>query len=127
MLVDLCSYNYTNFEPQIPQYPATIADEELPETNNLAPTTLSTATDHMCMWKKKPNSNCGLSFENEAALQQHLLENHIKQLGKDRCGYMCQWEGCSRQEKNREKAGFGQRSKIERHMYTHTGCKFHFV
>ncbi|KAH8599042.1 hypothetical protein B0O99DRAFT_614827 [Bisporella sp. PMI_857] len=91
---------------QEPKYPTTIMDDELPG-------------NHACRWK---GAGCGKTFGSEETLQQHVLEEHIKTLEKTKIGYLCEWDGCKRKEKPKA-AGFDQRSKIERHMYTHTGHK----
>ena len=101
----------TDFADYVPKYPATIVDEVLPKA-------------HTCRWKGSGIA-CGKSFEDEEKLQQHLYNDHIKALKKTELGYLCEWEGCARKtKKDPGKAGFDQRSKIERHTFTHTGRKF---
>ncbi|KAL0781540.1 hypothetical protein CaCOL14_002875 [Colletotrichum acutatum] len=60
---------------------------------------------------------CGMSYSNDDALQMHCKERHIVNLGKTDAGYKCCWEGCARE------GHFTQKSKLERHLQTHTGFK----
>ncbi|KAK1636644.1 hypothetical protein BDP81DRAFT_319821 [Colletotrichum phormii] len=60
---------------------------------------------------------CGMSYSNDDALQAHCKERHIVNLGKTDAGYKCCWEGCARE------GHFTQKSKLERHLQTHTGFK----
>jgi len=100
-----------DFADYIPKYPATIMDEELPQA-------------HCCRWKEGEVA-CSKSFGDEEKLQQHVFDDHIKGLKKTELGYFCEWEGCARKaKKDPSKAGFDQRSKIERHTFTHTGRRF---
>jgi hypothetical protein len=78
-------------------------------------------TVHGCMWKVN-NQVCGLICQSEVELQTHIKCSHLDSLDK-RSGYKCLWEDCKRKEMPREKQGFSQRGKLERHMATHTNCK----
>ena len=62
---------------------------------------------------------CGLEFPNSTELQQHAKDEHIATLRK-KTGYYCHWAGCTRRDKP-----FSQKGKVERHLQTHTGCKWH--
>lgn len=100
-----------DFSSDTLKFPATLIDEELPKA-------------HTCCWKES-DLICGKSFGDEETLQQHVFDQHIKDLKKTKLGYFCEWEGCARKaKKDPTKAGFDQRSKIERHTFTHTGRKF---
>ncbi|KAH8808270.1 hypothetical protein F5884DRAFT_677112 [Xylogone sp. PMI_703] len=74
-----------------------------------------------CQWKMKSGDICGELAVSEAALHNHV-KIHLAELSKQ-TGYICQWKGCSRDEKRGAEQGFTQRGKLERHMATHTGFK----
>ena len=76
---------------------------------------------HCCKWKSA-DEVCGKICTSEEDLQKHIKYEHLEALDKN-SGYKCQWDGCSRESRRGEKAGFSQRGKLERHMATHTGCK----
>lgn len=63
---------------------------------------------------------CGKEFGSAEKLQKHAKEAHIAVL-KKKTGYYCCWAGCGRKER-----GFSQKGKVERHMQTHTGCKYFY-
>lgn len=63
---------------------------------------------------------CGKEFGSAEELQKHAKEAHIAVL-KKKTGYYCCWAGCGRRER-----GFSQKGKVERHMQTHTGCKYFY-
>lgn len=63
---------------------------------------------------------CGKEFGSTEELQRHAKEAHIAVL-KKKTGYHCCWVGCGRRER-----GFSQKGKVERHMQTHTGCKYFY-
>ncbi|KXH37885.1 zinc-responsiveness transcriptional activator [Colletotrichum simmondsii] len=69
-----------------------------------------------CQWVVA-GQMCGMSYSNDDALQMHCKERHIVNLGKTDAGYKCCWEGCARD------GHFTQKSKLERHLQTHTGFK----
>ena len=76
---------------------------------------------HQCKWNDG-DAPCGEICESEEALQKHIKHAHLESLDKS-TGYKCRWDGCSRDSRRGEAAGFTQRGKLERHMATHTGCK----
>jgi uncharacterized C2H2 Zn-finger protein len=77
-----------------------------------------------CKWKTGDGDIvCGALFGNEAELHDHVKDAHLSTLNV-KTGYVCQWESCNRPAKLAARAGFSQRQKLERHMATHTGCKF---
>jgi hypothetical protein len=78
---------------------------------------------HACRWKNDDGFFCGLVCKSEDELQTHVKNEHLAHMG-GKSGYVCQWEGCKRLEKRGDKLGFSQRGKLERHMSTHTGCKY---
>lgn len=77
---------------------------------------------HCCKWVDGVNV-CGKVCSSEVDLQTHITNDHLNSLDKT-SGYNCQWHGCGRRDKRGEKSGFSQRGKLERHMATHTGCKY---
>jgi hypothetical protein len=78
---------------------------------------------HICKWKLQSDGVCSMECESEDALQKHIKTAHLDLLDK-KSGYKCRWEGCNREEKvPKDKVGFTQRGKLERHMATHTNCK----
>jgi hypothetical protein len=84
-----------------------------PDANSPVPT---------CQWHDSTSSPCGLSFPTKAALQSHIQSVHTAPLSKS-VGFICRWSGCSRLSLPQDRAGFAQRSKLDRHMQSHTGHK----
>jgi hypothetical protein len=84
--------------------------------NSLVPT---------CQWCDGNGAPCGLSFNSKAELQSHIQTTHTAPLSKG-IGFVCRWQGCSRLVLSAEKAGFAQRSKLDRHMQSHTGRELIF-
>jgi hypothetical protein len=79
---------------------------------------------HVCQWSGQDGIPCGETHPSTTTLHNHIKERHLAVLDK-KSAYKCRWEGCNRAEKRGEdKSGFSQRGKLERHMATHTGCKF---
>ncbi|KAL5349448.1 zinc-finger protein [Pseudogymnoascus australis] len=62
------------------------------------------------------------TFATKAALQSHIQSVHTAPLSKS-LGFVCRWSGCSRLSLPADRAGFAQRSKLDRHMQSHTGHK----
>lgn len=91
-------------------------------------TTDSFPTLPTCRWEIGPDMVCGRTFEDNAHLQSHIQQIHTAPLRKAH-GFTCQWKGCPRRERGGE--SFAQRSKLDRHIQSHTGCGclnlyFHF-
>jgi hypothetical protein len=81
---------------------------------------------YCCQWRSNPQSSiCNMIFANDEELFQHIKDCHIRTLQKGENGFHCGWQGCSREDRNA--SGFPQRSKIERHMQTHAGCKANYL
>ncbi|KAF7560712.1 hypothetical protein G7046_g3421 [Stylonectria norvegica] len=84
------------------------------------PQSMSQEDQYMCRWLCN-GLICGKQFLNDEELQNHCKCNHLKNLQKVPCGtvsgFNCSWNGCKRTE------AFSQKSKLERHLQTHTGCK----
>ncbi|OHW92961.1 zinc-responsiveness transcriptional activator [Colletotrichum incanum] len=77
-----------------------------------------TSEQFACKWHKEAGGQvCGLVFQDDEGLQNHCREQHLKNLNKTDNGFKCRWEGCSRD------GHFTQKSKLERHLQTHTGYK----
>ncbi|OLN88711.1 Zinc-responsive transcriptional regulator ZAP1 [Colletotrichum chlorophyti] len=91
----------------------------LPETPNTAATDFSpvTAEQFRCKWVAGSGVLCNMLFEDDEALQKHCKEAHLAGLPKTGTGFECQWHNCNRH------GVFAQRSKLERHLQTHTGFK----
>lgn len=70
-----------------------------------------------CRWVLPNGDVCGELLENNEQLQNHCKNSHLVDLAKTEEGYACGWHACGR------KTTFTQKSKLERHMQTHTGCK----
>jgi hypothetical protein len=92
----------------------------------LGPPVIETPADHSeatrCLWVIN-GEECGQPFANTGALQNHIQEHHTATL-KKADGFVCQWSGCSRRQNQATSAGFAQRSKLDRHIQSHTGCKY---
>jgi hypothetical protein len=82
-------------------------------------TTDSFPTLPTCRWEISPDMVCGRTFEDNAHLQSHIQQVHTAPLRKAH-GFTCQWKGCPRRERGGE--SFAQRSKLDRHIQSHTGC-----
>lgn len=79
---------------------------------------------HICQWSGvDENAICGKHFSNPKLLWDHVVEFHVDTLSKTQHGYICEWKGCDRRHRSDDttKIGFHQKSKIKRHMETHTG------
>lgn len=74
-----------------------------------------------CRWEIGHNMICGRTFGDSALLQSHIQQVHTASLRKAH-GFKCLWKGCPRRERGGE--GFAQRSKLDRHIQSHTGCGF---
>ncbi|KAF4904878.1 Zinc finger protein 701 [Colletotrichum fructicola] len=70
-----------------------------------------------CKWKVSDDQICGLRLPNDEALQKHCKEIHLSAMAKQAKGFPCLWSTCPRD------TTFNQKSKLERHMQTHTGYK----
>lgn len=79
---------------------------------------------HICQWTGANEGEvCGQQFANPKLLWDHVVEFHVDMLQKTQHGYICEWKGCDRRHRSDDtaKIGFHQKSKIKRHMETHTG------
>lgn len=75
------------------------------------------AVDCTCQWKIAGGKICGMQFKDANDLHNHTKNDHLKEMTRQHPGFRCHWEGCTRT------TVFGQKSKLERHIQTHTGCK----
>lgn len=64
---------------------------------------------------------CGNMFFSGKDLIDHIISAHTQTLIKSPTGFRCGWQGCPREDGRKE--AFKNKSKIERHMRTHTDCK----
>lgn len=92
------------------------------ESTETAPTSVTaadaeTAVDCICQWKMAGDKICGMRFNDANDLHTHTKNDHLKDMTRQRPGFRCQWNDCTRTNV------FGQKSKLERHIQTHTGCK----
>jgi hypothetical protein len=71
----------------------------------------------VCLWGQGA-SKCGMVFENAQELEMHVQAEHVENMPKADGGYACAWADCGRRHKP-----FAQKSKVKRHMLTHTQCK----
>jgi len=72
-------------------------------------------------------ATCGLAFSSAEELHNHVVQSHFVNMKKDaEDKFCCGWKDCSRSSK-RGGQGFPQRSKIERHIQTHTASKYHIL
>ncbi|PNP41450.1 hypothetical protein TGAMA5MH_06778 [Trichoderma gamsii] len=76
-----------------------------------------TAVDCICQWKMAGDKICGMRFKDASDLHTHTKNDHLKDMTRQRPGFRCQWNDCTRTNV------FGQKSKLERHIQTHTGYK----
>lgn len=74
-------------------------------------------TDLTCQWHHG-DSMCGMVFPDAHELEMHVQTEHVESMPKAEGGYICSWAGCARKHKP-----FVQKSKVKRHMLTHTQCK----
>ncbi|KAK1241544.1 hypothetical protein MKX08_001518 [Trichoderma sp. CBMAI-0020] len=75
------------------------------------------AVDCICQWKMVGDKICGMRFKDANDLHTHTKNDHLKDMSRQHPGFCCQWHGCTRTNV------FGQKSKLERHIQTHTGYK----
>lgn len=71
----------------------------------------------VCLWEQGA-SKCGMVFENAHQLEIHVQAEHVENMPKADGGYVCAWADCGRRHKP-----FAQKSKVKRHMLTHTQYK----
>ncbi|KAM0332277.1 hypothetical protein ACHAQA_002553 [Verticillium albo-atrum] len=79
-------------------------------------------TSNQCRWMVR-GQVCGMIFKDEESLHKHCRDHHTTSLAKESGGYPCHWEKCTRQKKD-DSGNFTQKSKLERHLQVHTGCKY---
>ncbi|KUI53943.1 Zinc-responsive transcriptional regulator ZAP1 [Cytospora mali] len=83
-----------------------------------------------CLWHDPKDGLCGRIFQDEEELEKHVQTDHVDKMAKTsevvqgilREGFFCPWHGCNRKGESKP---FEQRSKIRRHMVSHTGHKPH--
>ena len=93
-----------------PNAPSLTAEKTLSGNGNIC----------FCKWKTKKDGElgkfglCNRQFDTEESLWIHVKSDHTSALINK---YTCQWHGCARP------GHFGTKSKLERHLLPHTGCK----
>lgn len=81
-----------------------------------------------CLWHDSKDGLCGQICQDEEELEKHVQNDHVDKMPKTselvqgvlREGFFCPWHGCSRKGESKP---FEQKSKIRRHMVSHTGRK----
>lgn len=71
-----------------------------------------------CQWMSDDGFTCSAVFSDSDQLQEHCKKAHSGKVVKPQDGYFCRWMGCART------LPFAQKSKLDRHMQTHTGCEY---
>ncbi|KAH0434397.1 hypothetical protein CcaCcLH18_05326 [Colletotrichum camelliae] len=91
-----------------------------PASRSLTVTPVTTDSDNgqscLCKWVQD-GQICGLRLPSDDALQKHCKEDHLGMMAKEPKGFPCLWSTCPHGTR------FNQKSKLERHMQTHTGYK----
>ncbi|UKZ53757.1 hypothetical protein TrVGV298_007556 [Trichoderma virens] len=87
------------------------------ELTPVSPVDVETIVDHTCQWRAPDGKVCLMQFKDADELHNHTKNDHLKGMSRQPPGYRCHWEGCTRA------TVFGQKSKLERHIQTHTGYK----
>ncbi|KAK0761042.1 hypothetical protein N5P37_005985 [Trichoderma harzianum] len=78
---------------------------------------VETVVDYTCQWRSPDGKVCLMQFKDADELHNHTKNDHLKGMSRQPPGFRCHWEGCTRT------SVFGQKSKLERHIQTHTGYK----
>ncbi|CAG7557023.1 unnamed protein product [Fusarium equiseti] len=86
-----------------------------PKTELAENQSMNGETDFTCKWLCEDGVLCSKTFGGNKELQDHCKNEHVKNLKKGENGFCCTWYGCIRP------GPFSQKSKLERHMQTHTG------
>ncbi|KAF3762295.1 hypothetical protein M406DRAFT_107822 [Cryphonectria parasitica EP155] len=79
---------------------------------------------HVCQWRLADNRICGQQFSSHSLLHDHVDDTHFHALKPtSEHGLVCLWDGCDRltNDKYADKRGFDTKSKLRRHIETHTG------
>ncbi|KAF4996004.1 hypothetical protein FGRMN_4752 [Fusarium graminum] len=114
-----------SFSEGLDQHDENIASGGFPMTS-LSPTpkiepagsqSMKGEPDFTCQWLCEDGVLCSKRFAGNKELQDHCKNEHVKNLKKGENGFCCTWYGCIRP------GPFSQKSKLERHMQTHTGYK----
>jgi hypothetical protein len=90
-----------------------------PKTELAENQSMNGEADFTCKWLCEDGILCSKTFGDNKELQDHCKNEHVKNLKKGENGFCCTWYGCIRP------GPFSQKSKLERHMQTHTGCKLY--
>lgn len=99
--------------PDIPSdIPLPLSDTPLPSSDIPLP------PSNTCLWLRDEAHVCAESFRETTELHEHVVKSHTANYEKQPGGFWCLWSGCSRAK------NFETKSKLTRHMQSHTGCKF---
>jgi hypothetical protein len=89
-----------------------------PPTSEASGLTVDVDALYLCKWKQDgATSMCGQRFRSEEDLHNHVKTNHLDHCSRTEVGFECKWDSCQRDKP------FNQKSKLDRHMNTHTGCR----
>ena len=99
------------------QVPSSAAEKSPGDGSTKKPSLFTEETRFMCFWTDIQGHACGENFDDGEKLQVHVQDAHLTVTSKEDNKYRCKWKGCTRT------IGFEQRSKLTRHVQTHTGCK----
>lgn len=102
---------------------------QTPDTTSVSEAETQDYHGKSCLWHDSKDALCGRIFQDEEELEKHVQNDHVDKMCKTsemvqdvlREGFFCPWHGCSRKGDSKP---FEQRSKIRRHMVSHTGRKF---
>lgn len=113
----------STFDPYSTTPSSTPNDSATPLTQGSDATldTVDSASQFVCKWQEDSGKACGKHFDDAESLHQHVV-THSRNLKKVGAGHRCRWAGCTRADG--PKGCFPQRTKLERHLQTHTGCEF---
>ncbi|KAL7945926.1 hypothetical protein V8C42DRAFT_47455 [Trichoderma barbatum] len=87
------------------------------ELTPVSPAEAESMVDYTCRWKTSDGKVCLMQFKDADDLHTHTKNDHLKGMSRQPPGFRCHWENCTRA------TVFGQKSKLERHIQTHTGYK----
>jgi hypothetical protein len=94
-----------------------------PATQTSHTTVASDDPDYRCKWVDGVSGVCGLVFTTGHELHEHCINAHAEALQKIDKKFSCLWAGCDRGERKPGNHGFAQKSKLKRHLQSHTNCR----
>lgn len=114
------------FDPYSTTPSSTPHDSATPVTQGSDVTldTVESGSQFVCKWRGDSGRPCDQHFDDSEGLHQHVV-THSRNLKKAGAGHRCRWAGCTRADG--PKGCFPQRTKLERHLQTHTGCEYPLI